>query len=50
MASSYEQEAVYAGQAWSRSEDKSTDLEALIRAQEAHTTVLEAQTRALQRD
>ncbi|GJW01316.1 hypothetical protein Tco_1556567 [Tanacetum coccineum] len=50
MTSSYEREVVYARQAWSHSEDRSTALEALIRAQEAHTTTLEAQTKALQRD
>ncbi|GJW76168.1 hypothetical protein Tco_0137850 [Tanacetum coccineum] len=32
-ASSYERETVYARQAWSHSEDRSTDLEALIRRQ-----------------
>ncbi|GKB84852.1 hypothetical protein Tco_0957124 [Tanacetum coccineum] len=42
MASSYEREAVYARHAWSHSEDRSTALESLIRAQEAHTTALEA--------
>ncbi|GJU98419.1 hypothetical protein Tco_1327690 [Tanacetum coccineum] len=43
MASSYEREAIYARHAWSRSEDRSTDLE-------ARTIALEAQTKALQRD
>ncbi|GKD67103.1 hypothetical protein Tco_1309211, partial [Tanacetum coccineum] len=42
MASSYEREAVIARQAWSHSEDRSTDLEATIRAQKARTTALEA--------
>nr|GEV67860.1 hypothetical protein [Tanacetum cinerariifolium] len=42
--------AVYARHTWSRSKDRSTDLEALIRAPEARITALEAQTRALQRD
>ncbi|GJW38978.1 hypothetical protein Tco_0064823 [Tanacetum coccineum] len=50
MASSYEREAVIARQAWSRSEDRSTALEAFIRAQDARTTTLEAQIRVLQRD
>ncbi|GJR03443.1 hypothetical protein Tco_0526427 [Tanacetum coccineum] len=36
MASSYEREVVYARQAWSRSEDRSTALEASIRTLEAH--------------
>ncbi|GJX35005.1 hypothetical protein Tco_0246562 [Tanacetum coccineum] len=36
--------------AWSRSEDRSTTLEALIRAQEARTTALEAHIRALKKD
>ncbi|GKD15461.1 hypothetical protein Tco_1199868 [Tanacetum coccineum] len=35
-------EAVYARQAWSRSKDRSLALEALIRAQVARTTALEA--------
>ncbi|GKE29240.1 hypothetical protein Tco_1444624 [Tanacetum coccineum] len=47
MSLSYEREAVYARQAWSRSEDKSTALEALIRAHEAHIIELEAHIRAL---
>ncbi|GKB62753.1 hypothetical protein Tco_0918939 [Tanacetum coccineum] len=50
MASSYEREAVYAQQAWSRSKDMSTAIEAFIRAQEACITTLEAQTRALFRE
>ncbi|GKF70728.1 hypothetical protein Tco_0203785 [Tanacetum coccineum] len=50
MASSYEREAVYAQQAWSRSKDRSMDLEALIKGQEARTIALKAQTRELQRD
>ncbi|GJS61677.1 hypothetical protein Tco_0656461 [Tanacetum coccineum] len=50
MASSYEREAIYARHTWSRSEDRSTALEALIRAQEARITVQEAHTRGLQRD
>ncbi|GJX67010.1 putative reverse transcriptase domain-containing protein [Tanacetum coccineum] len=41
MASSYEREAVIARQSWSRSKDRSTALEAKIRAQEARTAVLE---------
>ncbi|GJY82895.1 hypothetical protein Tco_0496271, partial [Tanacetum coccineum] len=36
--------------AWSRSKDRSTALEAFIRAQEARITALEAQTRALFRE
>ncbi|GJV78621.1 hypothetical protein Tco_1514491 [Tanacetum coccineum] len=48
MDSSYEREAVFARQAWSRSEDRSTALEATIRAQEARSTTLEAQVRTLQ--
>ncbi|GKF38864.1 hypothetical protein Tco_0118925 [Tanacetum coccineum] len=48
MASSYEREAVIARQAWSRSKDRSTTLEATIRAQEARTAALEAQVRTLQ--
>ncbi|GKE48269.1 hypothetical protein Tco_1479527, partial [Tanacetum coccineum] len=47
MASSYKREAVYARQAWSCSEDKSTILEALIGTQEARTTSLEAQVGTL---
>ncbi|GJS74779.1 hypothetical protein Tco_0617532 [Tanacetum coccineum] len=43
MTYSYEREAVIARHAWSRSEDRSTTLEATIRAQEARTTSLEAQ-------
>ncbi|GJV37891.1 hypothetical protein Tco_1410368 [Tanacetum coccineum] len=39
-----------AAMAWSRSEDRSTTLEALIRAQEARTTTLEAHIRALKKD
>ncbi|GKB91442.1 putative reverse transcriptase domain-containing protein [Tanacetum coccineum] len=50
MASSYEREVVYARQAWCHSEDRSTALEALIKAQEDRITSLEAQTRSLQRD
>nr|GFA21268.1 hypothetical protein [Tanacetum cinerariifolium] len=41
---------VYARWAWSRSEDKSTALKALIRAHEARITALEAHTKALQRN
>ncbi|GJV20348.1 hypothetical protein Tco_1369368 [Tanacetum coccineum] len=41
-------EAVIARQAWSRSEDRSTALEATIRAQEARNIALEARVRALQ--
>ncbi|GJU61062.1 hypothetical protein Tco_1238828 [Tanacetum coccineum] len=44
-AHEFYREVVYARQAWSRSEDRSTALEALIRAQEACVTALEAQTR-----
>ncbi|GJZ91955.1 hypothetical protein Tco_0664020 [Tanacetum coccineum] len=44
------QDVVYARQAWSRSKDRSTTLEALIMAHEARTTTLEAQTRGLQRE
>ncbi|GJY67025.1 hypothetical protein Tco_0469263 [Tanacetum coccineum] len=40
MASFYEREAVIARQAWSRSKDRSTALEATIRAQEARTAAL----------
>ncbi|GKE08226.1 hypothetical protein Tco_1411777 [Tanacetum coccineum] len=47
MASSYEREAVYSRQTWSRLKDRSMDLEALIKAQEARTIALEAQTREL---
>ncbi|GJU43234.1 hypothetical protein Tco_1200500 [Tanacetum coccineum] len=50
MSLSYEREAIYARQVWSRSEDMSMALEALIRAQKDRITSLEAQTRALQRD
>ncbi|GKD95876.1 hypothetical protein Tco_1379773 [Tanacetum coccineum] len=50
MSLSYEREAVYARQAWSRSEDMSTTLEALIKAQEARITTLKAQIRALHKD
>ncbi|GJV14157.1 putative reverse transcriptase domain-containing protein [Tanacetum coccineum] len=49
MSLSYEREAVYAQQVWSRSEDKSTTLEAFIRAHEAHIIELEAHIRALNR-
>ncbi|GJS10520.1 putative reverse transcriptase domain-containing protein [Tanacetum coccineum] len=48
MTSSYEREAVYARQEWSRSKDRSSAFEALIRVQEAHTTALEAQVGTLQ--
>ncbi|GJV98558.1 hypothetical protein Tco_1553810 [Tanacetum coccineum] len=44
------QDVVYARQAWSRSKDRSTTLEALIMAHEARTTTLEAQTGGLQRE
>ncbi|GJR25570.1 hypothetical protein Tco_1101802 [Tanacetum coccineum] len=37
-------------EAWSRLKDRSMDLEALIRAQEARTTALEAHNREFQRD
>ncbi|GJS63557.1 putative reverse transcriptase domain-containing protein [Tanacetum coccineum] len=59
MASSYEREAVIARQAWSHSEDRSTTLEATIRAQKARDLVttafgrihaLEARDRARTRD
>nr|GEW00537.1 putative reverse transcriptase domain-containing protein [Tanacetum cinerariifolium] len=50
MASFYEREAVYTRQGWSRSEDRNTTLEALIREQETHITALKAHTRSLQRD
>ncbi|GKB39747.1 hypothetical protein Tco_0884689 [Tanacetum coccineum] len=50
MSLSYEREAVYARQAWSRLEDMSTTLEALIRAHETRITTLEAQIRALHKD
>ncbi|GJZ99093.1 putative reverse transcriptase domain-containing protein [Tanacetum coccineum] len=43
MASSYEREVVYARQAWSRSEDRSTALEASIRTLEAHVRTLQTQ-------
>ncbi|GJY46631.1 putative reverse transcriptase domain-containing protein [Tanacetum coccineum] len=43
MASSYEREAVYARQAWSRSEDRSTALEASIRTLEAQVRTLQTQ-------
>ncbi|GJY51677.1 hypothetical protein Tco_0442524, partial [Tanacetum coccineum] len=45
---SYEREAVYARQAWSRSKVRITALEALIRAHEARITALEAQIMTLQ--
>ncbi|GKE04879.1 hypothetical protein Tco_1396897 [Tanacetum coccineum] len=48
MSLSYEREAVYARHAWSCLEDRSTALEALIRAQEARITVLEARITTLQ--
>ncbi|GJT08103.1 hypothetical protein Tco_0842565 [Tanacetum coccineum] len=44
----FEREAMYARGAWSRSENRSTALEALIRAQEARITALEAQIMTLQ--
>ncbi|GKD63826.1 hypothetical protein Tco_1305934 [Tanacetum coccineum] len=48
MSFAFKREAMYAREAWSRSEGRSTTLEALIRAQEAHITSLEAQTMTLQ--
>ncbi|GJX00355.1 hypothetical protein Tco_0184268 [Tanacetum coccineum] len=48
MSLFYEREAVYARHAWSCLEDRSTDLEALIKAQEARITVQEAQITTLQ--
>ncbi|GKB73515.1 hypothetical protein Tco_0934927, partial [Tanacetum coccineum] len=44
----FEREAMYARGAWSRSENRSMALEALIRAQEARITALEAQITTLQ--
>nr|GEU85694.1 hypothetical protein [Tanacetum cinerariifolium] len=43
-----DERTMYARGAWSRSEDRSTTLEALIRAQEARIIALEAQVRTLQ--
>ncbi|GJW61716.1 hypothetical protein Tco_0111051 [Tanacetum coccineum] len=43
MASSYEREVVYARQAWSCSEDRSTALEASIKILEAHVRTLQTQ-------
>ncbi|GJS74709.1 putative reverse transcriptase domain-containing protein [Tanacetum coccineum] len=48
MSFAFKREAMYARKAWSRSEGRSTALEALIRAQEARITALEAQVRTMQ--
>ncbi|GKE74005.1 hypothetical protein Tco_1536046 [Tanacetum coccineum] len=47
MSFAFKREAMYARKAWSRSEGTSKTLEALIRAQEARITSLEAQTMTL---
>nr|GEX58979.1 hypothetical protein [Tanacetum cinerariifolium] len=47
MSFDFEREAMYASKAWSRSEDSRTNLEALIRVQEARVTALEAQIMTL---
>ncbi|GJX41757.1 hypothetical protein Tco_0256747 [Tanacetum coccineum] len=48
MSFAFEREAMYARGAWSCSEDRSTTLEALIKAQEARIIALEAQIMTLQ--